>query len=228
MQGITILNGGRFINGDGENDTDNILGNNLYLYCNNNPINFEDSTGTFAIPSIRPAVRKAVNFCGFAWDKKQGIFYSLQSAKQRYAGYCDLYNMMAPAAGMFIQNKQMSFNYGGEKWMIWLWKGQYGVTTGAEIGVYIYDKNIAGQDWYRCASDDERLSMSVTLYKNGRALFSRSDYTWWLTGFKPGISFGSTLRMSISITFPNLAMANAFRTQNGFKASTSRTVKFSW
>jgi hypothetical protein len=71
------------------------------------------------------------------------------------------------------------------------------------------------------------------LYKNGIPLFSRSDYTWWLTGFKPGMSFWwDTLRMNIGIAFPNADMKNAFcdsLKRNNVKYTTSNnTVVFSW
>ena len=44
--------------------------------------------------------------------------------------------------GMIIDCEPVRFYYGGKKWLIELWKGQYGMTTGCEIGVYtapVYD-----------------------------------------------------------------------------------------
>jgi len=54
------------------------------------------------------------------------------------------------------------FNYDCKNYRIEFWKGQYGLTTGAEIGIYIQD----GKDFYRAAKDTERLDMSFTLIKN--------------------------------------------------------------
>ena len=44
---------GRFINADAVLSTgDNVLSHNMYMYCNNNPINMRDDTGKFAISAI--------------------------------------------------------------------------------------------------------------------------------------------------------------------------------
>lgn len=100
--------------------------------------------------------------------------------------------------------------------MIELWKGQYGITTGAEIGIYntasddIKTKQFTGT-YYDCASDDERLDMSFVLRKNGKVLFKRSGIHWWLTGFKLGeFSHLDTLTMDAKIKFPNRTMRDAF------------------
>jgi hypothetical protein len=91
-------------------------------------------------------------------------------------------------------------------WMIELWKGQYGLETGCEIGVYnrtigstsfVYrildatvgqrpgDTNPSHNLFFDCASDSELLLMSSTLYRNGQKVFSRGpEKHWWLTGFK--------------------------------------------
>jgi hypothetical protein len=45
-----------------------------------------------------------------------------------------------------------------KKWMIWMWKGRYGITIGAEIGVYIYSTTF---------------SFKFTLYLNGKNFFKR-------------------------------------------------------
>jgi len=142
---------------------------------------YTDSDGYLALPSIGSIVKGFTNLAGFAWDNSQGIWYSLMNPWQRNLGYCELYNTMAPLSGMIIANKKITFNYDSKTWRVWLWKGLYGITTGAEIGVYIYSKTYsvsyfgktAKMDWYRYANDSERLSMSFTLYKNGKKLFSR-------------------------------------------------------
>ena len=71
--------------------------------------------------------------------------------------------------------------------MIELWKGQYGLMTGCEIGVYnrspksspFYafldaivgkrerDSNKSHNMFFDCASDNELLEMSFTLYRRG-------------------------------------------------------------
>lgn len=87
--------------------------------------------------------------------------------------------------------------------MIELWKGQYGITTGAEIGIYntasddIKTKQFTGT-YYDCASDDERLDMSFVLRKNGKVLFKRSGFT----GGLPGLSWENFPTLILSPWMP--------------------------
>lgn len=100
--------------------------------------------------------------------------------------------------------------------MIGLWKGQYDLVTGGEIGVYTgaLDLNIPGVfsgTFYHSASNTDRLLMSYTLKKNGETLFTREGKHWWLTGFKLGeFSEPSELTMDINITLNNAMMRDAF------------------
>jgi RHS repeat-associated protein len=231
----------RFVNADGYVDTGNsVLSTNMFAYCENNPIMFSDSLGMMAIPSIKSIVKGVAGLAGFAWDNSQKIWYAKQNAWQRSLGYCDLYDTMAPLAGIDISHSKRPFTYNGKKWMIWLWKGRYGITTGAEVGIYIYSstKSIsyfgrtAKMKWYRAATDAEvkNFKVSMTLYKNGKKLFSRNTKgAWWITGFKMGMpSRRDSLKMKVTITFPSKDMANAFRRHRGWKTSNSSTVSFNW
>lgn len=142
---------------------------------------------------------------------------------QRNFGYCDLYDTCAPVAGIIISRIKIPFKYDGKEWMVWIWKGLYGITTRSEIGVYIYSETYsvsylgrtASQKWYRCANDNERLYTGFTLYKNGKKLFTRPyQLHWWLTGFKLGMSFWwDTLKMDITITFKSASMRDVFVTK---------------
>jgi len=74
---------------------------------------------------------------GFLYDSAQDIIYSSMNALQRETGFCHLYDEAAPAIiSAIIDCEPIRFHYGGKDWMIELWKGQYGLETGAEIGVY--------------------------------------------------------------------------------------------
>ena len=73
---------------------------------------------------------------GFAYDYKNDYFYSLKNCWQREAGYCRLYDEGAPLFNMVMDCEPITFSYRGKRWLIELWKGQYGITTGAEIGIY--------------------------------------------------------------------------------------------
>lgn len=73
---------------------------------------------------------------GFAYDPSQDLFYSLMDCWQRNFGYCRLYDEATATFSMIIDCEPIYFRYGGKKWLIEFWKGQYGMTTGGEIGIY--------------------------------------------------------------------------------------------
>ena len=126
---------------------------------------------------------------GFAYDYTQDMFYSLMNGWQRSFGYFRLYDEASATFSMIIDCEPIYFNYRGMKWMIEFWKGQYGMTTGGEVGVYYtsgQDLNIPGifnGTFYYCVKDEHRIDMSFALRKNGNLLFTRSAYHWWITGF---------------------------------------------
>lgn len=159
---------------------------------------------------------KAIEIAGYAYDSKQDIFYSNLDSWQRKVGYCRLYDELSAPFGMIMDCEPIFFEYDDRKWMIGMWKGQYDLVTGGEIGVYTaaLDLNIFGaikDTFYHCASDTDLLLMSFTLNKNDKTLFTREGEHWWLTGFKLGeFSEPSELRMDITITLVNPMMRDAF------------------
>jgi hypothetical protein len=160
---------------------------------------------------------KLIEIAGYSYDQKQDIFYSTMDPWQRDIGYCHLYDELAAPFGMIIDCEPIHFEYLKKNWMIGIWKGQYDLVTGAEIGVYTkaVDLNIFGFSgaYYDCASNTELLKMSYTLKKNGNPLFTRKGKHWWLTGFKLGeFSNPSELTMDITITLHNVIMRDAFVT----------------
>lgn len=145
---------------------------------------------------------------GFAFDLEQDIVVSRNDAWQREFGYRDLYDKKAPFLNMVIDCLPIIFEYDNKQYRIEFWKGQYGLTTGAEIGIYIKDENL--KDYYRAARDEERLEMTFLLIKNCR-LFTRRKVSWWLTGFDVGVfSWPKDLKMKICVQFLNCEMRDAF------------------
>lgn len=130
---------------------------------------------------------------GFAYDRRTDTFYSLMDCWQRKMGYCRLYDEAAPGFNMIMHCEPVPFFYGGKRWLVELWKGQYGITTGGEIGVYnttledVHSEKFIGT-FYESISDDERLPMAFVLRKNGKPIMRRKGLHWWLTGFKLGSS----------------------------------------
>jgi hypothetical protein len=177
---------------------------------------------------------KTVYAAGFMYDDRQNIIFSRMDALQRRLGYAYGYDELAPMANMIIDCEPIFFDYGGKSWMIEFWKGQYGLMTGCEIGVYTRspqssgpslsfldatvgrrprDSNPLHSRFFECASDADLLQMAFDLSKRGQKLFSRGpEKHWWLTGFKWGeLSNPDDLSMDLTITFPNPEMMEAFK-----------------
>lgn len=146
---------------------------------------------------------------GFAYDEAQGIFYTPLYPWQRYFGYNVGFDMAAPLTGMIFDTKRIEFEYKGKEWMVQLWKGQYGITAGAEIGLYNRDPEKVMQ--YDCADDEDLIEMQFDFYNQGEYVFSRGpEKHWWLTGFKVfhmGIPFTITLDMTLKFTDNEMATA---------------------
>jgi UDP-2,3-diacylglucosamine pyrophosphatase LpxH len=181
----------------------------------------------------RSLLALAVDAAGFRYDPRQDIIYSRMYPLQRMFGYAYGYDAAALAMNAIIDCEPIFFDYAGKTWMIELWKGQYGLETGCEIGVYnrvngpppfgysILDATIGRRPndpdpshsrFFDCASDSELLRMSSTLYRNGTKLFSRGpERHWWLTGFKWGVySEPEELTLDVSIECLDATMTAAF------------------
>lgn len=161
----------------------------------------------------------AVVAAGFRYDPAQDIIYSKHDAWQRGLGYTWAYDVAAPGLHMIIDCEPFYFVHAGKLWMIELWKGQYGLETGAEIGVYRDDLGVGREPrnprsrFYVCVGQADQLQMRFTLHRKGEALLRRGlESHWWLTGFHWGIFTQSTrdLSMDIEIVFPSKAMRDAF------------------
>ena len=154
------------------------------------------------------------DLAGFAYDEEQDIFYSELNAWQREYGYCKLYDELATTFGMVLDSEPIRFEYAGKLWLIEFWKGQYGITTGCEVGIYNADMSAEepfNNTFYNSVSDKELLPISLNLEKKNFSLFTRSQRHWWLTGFKLGeFSRPSKLTMYITITLKDIEMCKAF------------------
>lgn len=149
---------------------------------------------------------------GFDYDMKQGIFYGSDNCWQRNFGYSTFYDDMAPAVFMYFDCLRFYFDYNGKSWLIQAWKGQYGITTGCELGVY-YKSPEREIKHYDCVKDSDRLPMTITLSHKGENLFMRDmEDHWWLTGF---VMFdlipAEELDMEFEIKFPDKDMLKAFK-----------------
>ena len=152
-----------------------------------------------------------LNPFGFEFNLRQDIVISKNDAWQREFGYSDLYDLNSPFFNIVMNCEPIYFDYNNKHYRLEFWKGQYGITTGAEIGIYIreYNSNLP-KNFYRSATDKERLEICFHLFKNCY-MFSRNDCSWWLAGFDIGkFSKPENLKMIPSIRFPNEEIRNAF------------------
>ncbi len=156
-------------------------------------------------------INKALRPFGFAFDLKQDIVVSINDSWQREMGFSDFYDYHAPLFNIVTDAEPIYFTYRKKEYRLEFWKGQYGITTGAEIGLYVRDEHTnAPEGYYRSARDEERLQMGFFLFHKC-FLFSRCGYSWWLTGFDVGkFSKPKDLTMKVCVAFPNQEMQIAF------------------
>ncbi len=152
---------------------------------------------------------------GFCYEEENDIVCSKRYPWQREMGYCKAYDDAAFAMYMVFDCEPIYFDYNGGRYLLELWKGQYGCTTGAEIGLYV-NRSADGSRppeelFYDCVEDEECLPMVYTLYRKGQKIQDRQGVHWWLTGFNVGMySDKKDLTMDVGIGFPNASMCNAF------------------
>ena len=122
---------------------------------------------------------------------------------------------MAPRFQMVFDSLPVYFDYEGKTWLIELWKGQYGINAGAEIGVYHADRILSEKEYkttrFEAASNTELLNCSFVLCgKNGSCVKVAQNH-WWLTAFFTGsFVWPADLCMKATIRFPDKRMQFAF------------------
>lgn len=168
---------------------------------------------------------------GYCYYCKQGFFSSRLDAWQQRAGYTELYDVMAVHFQMVFDRLPVYFDYDGKTWRIEFWKGQYGINTGAEIGIYHADRIIdPGQyktTFFSCAKQEELLSLSFSLFRKDGHILRISKCHWWLTAFLTGcFSKPSDLFMKSTLIFPDEEMCQAFQ-EGAIRAGVSPTDLFS-
>lgn len=152
---------------------------------------------------------------GYSYVLSQDLFTTRIDAWQREFGYCDLYDKTAAGFHMIMDCLPVYFNYCGRTWMIEFWKGQYGINTGCEIGVYyadgIVEKDRLKKTLFHCVDNEDMQKLSFTLSKKGCDLARLSGKHWWLTAFLTGeFSRPSQLTMDVRMTLADCEMAEAF------------------
>lgn len=127
---------------------------------------------------------------GFAYRPQQDLVTSRREAWQRGFGYRGLFDRSALSFGMVFDCEPVYFYHGDRTYLIELWKGQYGISMGGEIGIY-YAQGILEPDQLKNAHfhsvpDEEMLFCRMNYFCRGQEMFVHEARHWWLTGFRPG------------------------------------------
>ena len=152
---------------------------------------------------------------GYSYILCQDIFTSRVDAWQRDFGYCALYDKAASRFNMIFDCLPVYFDYQGRTWLIEFWKGQYGINTGCEIGVYYADQIIAEDEQkrtlFQCVDDQDMQNLSFTLLRKNENIAHLKAVHWWLTAFDMGcFSEPSDLTLCAALNFQSSKMAAAF------------------
>jgi len=152
---------------------------------------------------------------GYAYVPSQDIFTSRTDAWQRSLGYCALYDKAASCLSMVFDSLPVYFDYQNRTWLVEFWKGQYGINTGCEIGIYYADRILEEHELkhtlFQSVSDDDMPKISFTLCRKEQTIARLCAKHWWLTAFKTGLfSSPADLSLRANITFPCSGMARAF------------------
>lgn len=165
---------------------------------------------------------------GFQYVPGEDVVTTTLDAWQREFGYCAFFDETAVHFQMVFDCEPIYFDYGQKTWLIEFWKGQYGLNTGGEVGIYQADTLINPGERrsavFHSIPDEELLPISLELYKNGRRKCRLQRKHWWLTGFCVGeYSEPEELTMRVSITFPEEEMLECF--YEGLKNAGYRTCE---
>lgn len=152
---------------------------------------------------------------GYVYHCCCGFFSSALDAWQKTAGYTWFYDYMAPRFQMVFDALPVYFDYRDKTWLIEFWKGQYGINTGAEIGIYHADRLLSEAEYqvarFSAADEREMFPCTLQLCKPDGAYVQLSETHWWLTAFLPGVfSRPHDLRLKATLCFPDREMLDAF------------------
>lgn len=151
---------------------------------------------------------------GFNFSLSDMVLYATVDCWMRNFGFCVLYDVLANAIP-FVYNydtKRFHFEYDGLSWMIQIWKGNYFVANGGEVGIYCRtpDKK---STFYECVDDSRMLPMTMEISRGDKVLVKKErELHWWINGFNMSgkLYEPESLTMKFSIEMPDSEMLKAF------------------
>lgn len=151
---------------------------------------------------------------GYFYYAEQDLVLTRIDAWQRAFGYEAFYDRAAAAGSMIFQCFPVYFDYAGKTWLLEFWKGQYGITSGCEIGLYHADRIVAKEDYahthFESASDEEMQNFTIILEGKQMEGFAYQKKHWWLAAFRVGeYQEPKQLRATYQIRFQSPRMLHA-------------------
>lgn len=150
---------------------------------------------------------------GYNFDYEELLLYAQVNVWMRDFGFTFLYDLFCYTTPFFFYDtRRIKFDYDGLEWMVQVWKGNYLVSNGAEVGIYSREPGSIGT-FYNCANDEQMADMSMKLYHGDDLLFERPEQLhWWITGFQISDRLypANKLTLDFTIEMKDEEMLNAF------------------
>ncbi len=166
---------------------------------------------------------------GYNFSYSELLLYAQVNVWMRDFGFTFLYDLFCYTTPFFFYNtRRIKFDYDGMEWMVQIWKGNYLVSNGAEVGIYTREPGSFGT-YYNCANDEQMANMSMKLYHGDDLLFERPEQEhWWITGFQISdvLYPAKTLTLDFTIEMKDEEMLNAFceAVENHYRHDMAYTV----
>ncbi len=147
---------------------------------------------------------------GFECSVYDLLIYATTDCWMKDFGFCFFYDFFCYTTPFFnYLTRRFKFDYDGKEWMIQIWKGNYVIANGCEVGIYNREPGSFGT-YYDCY--DGTMKMSAKLSYCDNTIYEIEQEHWWLNGFKLGDTLykPSLLKMEFSVELIDEEMANAF------------------
>lgn len=150
---------------------------------------------------------------GFNTNYYECFVYAPINCWMRRYGFCLEYDLLCYALPVYCYNtRRIYFDYNNKEYMVQMWKGNYLITNGGEVGVYYRDMGKLGT-YYDVVKTEDQLNMSLQIWHGEDQLVNVPlQNHWWVNGFKMGKSLYSphTLTLYASLEMKDEEMLEAF------------------
>jgi len=148
-------------------------------------------------------------------EDENGVYHADFNCWQKYFGYNKFYDYMFDLGTSMEYNNEGMFNYNGENYILWAWKGDYiNLGAGAELGIY---KGGNGKDSHWEAAPEDAMPMTLTLTHKTKGTIvnnwtNNGENSWWITAFNPKYQNvdATDLTATYTVKFTNSGMYQEF------------------